>query len=137
MSTLTEICQALANRLGTLDDSLQKHYFPPAQVVPPAVVVSPGPGTFLLYGRTFDDDTDLELTVLIVAKGGQRQSAFEELYDYLADSGPRSVFACLEADPTLGGVVDSTAVLSAGGFGSYRFGELSYPGVEFAIGVLV
>lgn len=53
------------------------------------------------------------------------ESADDQLEGYLSLTGPNSLIAAIEADPTLGGVVDSAAVI---GFDNFGFREMNNAG---------
>lgn len=136
-ATLTQVRQGLATALATIE-GLNVYAFPPGQVNVPAAVITPGNGAFLTY-RTSRNTHDLELTVTLFVQRGQDRSATEAVDAYLADSGARSIYAAVEANQTLGGVVDSCTVVSAENHGNFTYGDdaVKYMGVEFALEVLL
>lgn len=134
-ATLSQIRTALAAQLAV--DGFQVHAFPPGVPIAPCGVITPAPGQFLTY-LTSTDSHDLELLYAVMTQWGEDQSATDFLDACLADSGASSVYALVQADPTLGGVVDSTAVLNAQNYGRHEWGDgTPYLGVEFVIGVLL
>lgn len=107
---------------------------------PPALVVEAGDGEFLDYRPAMDPGTaDATLTITVFVQYGESRAARAALKPYLADTGTHSVFATVNADPTLGGVVDSAQVLAARNLGRYTLGadQRKYLGVEFPVEVLL
>lgn len=139
-ATLTQVRQALAAALDAIPD-LNAHAFAPGAVTAPAVVVKPATGQFLNYRPTMGtgaaDAADLLLVVGLFVAGTDEEASSEELDAYLADSGTRSVYAAVAADPTLGGLVDDVALLSATNYGSYTYGSANFYGCEFPVAVLL
>lgn len=137
MATLTEVRNALKTVLETID-GLTVYAQPPGHVVPPAAVITPGDGQFLVY-ITSNTSHDLELDVTLFVQRVQERSATEELDAYLADSGDYSIYATIAANRTLGGVVDSAIVTAASGYGVATYGdtEMKYLSVTFSIEVLL
>lgn len=138
MPTITAVRQALADTLATLTTStglaVETHARLVGQVNPPALIVAPGEGTFLTY-RTSNVSHDLNLMVTAFLQWGEDQSADELLDEFLAISGTASVYATVDADPTLGGVVSSAAVLDAQGYGIRKYGEIDYLSCEWPVEV--
>lgn len=79
-------------------------------VVPAAVVALPDSITYdSTMGRGMDE---AEIPVLIILSQIGMQTSVSELSLYLGGAGDRSVKAAIEADPTLGGSVNSVRVTS-------------------------
>lgn len=135
-ATLTQVRQAIATVLGAID-GLSAHPFEPGSITPPAALVHPAPGAFLDYQVTMDAAHDLRLVVLIVVQPGEEQSWAEQLDAFIADEGASSIFAAIDANQTLGDLVDGCHVTVAQDYGTYTVGGADYPGVEFAVEVLL
>lgn len=144
MSTFAEAKAALAVVLGRLaglnpdGTSFSVTVYPrlPGQINVPAAVIAPGTGAFLTYGTSVTSN-DLTLDVTVFVQRGQDRSTTDRLDAFIAESGDLSINGAVEADPTLGGVVDSAQVLQAKDWGVWTFGEVSYLGVVFTIEVLM
>ena len=135
-ATLTEVRNALKATLESIS-GLRVHAFPKGEISPPAAVIMPAEGAFLSYRVTMDASHDLELTITVFTQWSTDAGATEALDAYLADSGTKSIYAAVEADQTLGGVVDSCTVVSAQNHGKVTYGGPDYFAVEFAVEVLL
>lgn len=60
----------------------------------------------------------------------------ERLAAAMNPDGADSLAAALESDPTLGGVCETVAAVSASRLGVYAYGETDYLGVELTVDVL-
>lgn len=134
-ATYTQVKTALGTTLNTIP-GLTVYKFIPGQIMVPAAVIAPGTGSFLTY-RTSNVSHDLDLTVTVFVQRGQDRSADELLSEFISDSGDMSVYAAVDADSTLGGVVDDARVVQAQDWGVFTYGELSYLGVVFLVEVLL
>lgn len=130
-ATISQARTALAAAL--VMDGVQVNAFPPGAINVPALVITPSQGEFLSYKDSFDGQASLTLIVTAFSQRGQERSSNEELDAFLAQSGARSVFAAVENNPTLGGVVSSAAVLSAGNYGSFTFAGAEYLGIALTV----
>ena len=108
----------------------------PGQIIAPAAVIAPGDGTLLNY-RSSNFSHDLSLTVTLFVQRGQNRSTDEQLSGFISVSGDQSIYAAVDADSTLGGVVDDARVTLARNWGVYTWGEISYLGVVFDVEVLL
>lgn len=134
MTSLQAILDGIAARLRTLP-GLRVVAYVPDQIAPPTAIVQlPRSIDFdLTYGRGADSYRIPVL--LLVAKVSDRASS-SNLAAYLAADGATSVKAAVEADSTLGGIVDDCHVAQATGIGSYTFGGIDYLGAEFTLEVV-
>ena len=114
-------------------DGVQVVNQPVGNINPPALVTTPSDGEFFSYKTSFDGAPVLLMLVTALVGRGQDRAARTTLSEFVAQTGTRSVYAAIEADPTLGGVVQSAAVLSAGNFGSFAFGGPEYLGCTFTV----
>lgn len=144
-ATYTEVKQALGAVLAAmpaqvLPDGSTKTVtvYPemPGQIIAPAAVIAPGDGTLLTY-RTSNFSHDLNLTVTLFVQRGQNRSTDEQLSGFISVTGDQSVYAAVDADSTLGGVVDDARVTLARNWGVFTWGEVSYLGVVFDVAVLL
>lgn len=134
-ATLSEVREALQTTLEAID-GLTVYARPPGTVNPPAAIVSPADGQFLTY-LTSQTSHDLDMLIAVLVQLGTRESATTNLDEYLEDAGGKSVFAAVQADPTLGGVVDSAAVTGAQNYGVITYNGVDYQGVELTVEVLL
>lgn len=129
MATNERIREGLGVRLETIPD-LQVYTRPPGSIVVPAAVVRRRSTTFDV---TMDGLVDTGWGVTLFVSFANTDVATEELDKYLDPSGDRSIKAAIEADPTLGGVVDFARVASAEGDRVLNYAGTDYLSVEFVI----
>ena len=135
MATLSAIRTALAAQvantgvtaLATIPDSINA----PVAVVAPAM-----PGAFLRYGDTFDGGYTLLLSVRLYVSRWDAPSAQNALDPYMAPTGSTSVYKAIEDDPSLGGTVDSAAVIDVRGYGKYTIADIDYIGAEWLVQIM-
>lgn len=77
------------------------------------------------YDEDFDESVTWRLKVWLLVKGATVNREQTIIDPYLAPTGAKSVKAALEADPTLGGVVESIRVLRGGEYGYQTIGDNS------------
>jgi hypothetical protein len=136
-ATFTEVMDALATAFASVD-GLNCYAFPPGNVDVPAVVVSLPAGEMADYSPTMAGDAmDLNLVVNVFVQWGDDESAWDQLLPFVEPSGARSLFGAVNADPTLGGVVDSALVGNPTNFGPYTYGAQQYLGAEFPVEVFL
>lgn len=131
----TRVRQALAARLASIED-LNTYAKAPGTVNTPAAIVNPDDGQFYTY-LTSQTSSDLQLLVLVIVQLGTRSSAEDEIDNYIDEEEPQSIFAAVQADQTLGGVVDSAAVSGAQNHGVITYNGVEYLGCEFVVEVLL
>lgn len=138
MTDFLDVMEALAARFSGIT-GLKCHPFPPGDLgTPPAVVISVADGDFIDYDPTMDDDpTDLDLVVNVFVQWGETRAAWEKLMPFIATTGASSLIAVVNADPTLGGVADSTQIGRARNLGPYTWGATRYLGAEFPVEVFL
>lgn len=128
-----EAMDGLADALAEIAD-LRVFEYPPDSIVAPAAIVSyPDPLDFDLVMGRGGDRASFPVHVL-VGKASDR-AARDALVLYMAGAGERSVKAALEADPTLGGAVDSTRVTSVVGV-DLDVGGVRYVSATFTVDVV-
>jgi hypothetical protein len=135
MSQLSAIRSAVGTALSTIA-GLNVHAFHVGSVTPPAVVIMPAPGEFVDYSTAFDPTHDVDIIVGLFVEAGDEESASNEVDEYASATGAKSIYAAIQADPTLGGAVDSAAVLNAHDYGQYEYGGQQYYGCQFTVSVL-
>lgn len=100
MATVQQIREELRVRLATIS-GLRPHANLPDDIVSPAAVVFRSATVF--DSSTDSDDLQFAVTVFIDWTDARRQ---EKLDAYTAGEGASSIRLAIDADPTLGGVVD-------------------------------
>jgi hypothetical protein len=130
MVDIAQIRVGLRDRLLTISGLRALEYVPP-KVSPPMACVS-GPEVRFddTMGRGSDDYT---FPVLVLAQKVSERGAQAQLDAYLNPSGPSSIKAAIEADETLGGIVDFAWVREVREYGAVEVGEISYLGATFLV----
>lgn len=138
-ATITEVREAAAAVLGAIvgidGKTVTGYPYPPATVEAPAAIVAVGEGAFLTY-RSSQTSRDLELVIAVLVQRGDLESMERQLDAFLSDSGTQSVYAAFDADPTLDGLIDSIAVVSASNYGTVVYNGVEYQGFELGVEVL-
>jgi hypothetical protein len=133
VTPLQTILAALATALDAIPGLRVFDYMPDAIAPPTAIVQLPEAINYdLTFGRGADT-YDLRV-LLLVAKGSDR-AATKNLASYLDAGGPTSVKAAVEANDTLGGLVDVANVKRARGVGAYTVAGVEYLGAMFDVEV--
>ena len=130
MATVNEIREALADQIATAIPSLQVSPRSPGSITVPAAVVRRRTTT---YDVTMDGADDTTYGVTVFASFANTDVGTQQLDDYLAPSGAKSVPAAIQADPTLGGVVDYCHVASAEGETVRNYAGIDYLSAELVI----
>jgi hypothetical protein len=137
-ATLQQAVDALSTTLtATLTDSIQPNTHPAGNINPPAFVITPAEGDFLTYDDAFGDQDTARLALTVYTGRQQDKSATTLLFEFCARTGIKSIFGIVATDPTLGGVVSSASVLTAGSYGSYALGGPEYLGATFILEILL
>lgn len=106
MASLTEIRNGIKAALGTIA-GLTAYAIEPSSPKYPAAWVIPLRAT---YHPIFEDSATWTVQVTVSVMASDVGHAQTNLDPFLAGSGSKSVRAAIEADPSLGGVVDSVKV---------------------------
>ena len=96
------------------------------QVNPPMAVIAPQTGSLIRYSQTFDQETDYNLRAIILVSEGDSTQGQDLLDAYLSPTGAQSVYAAVQADPTLGGQVSYCVVVEATGYGLTNWNGIDY-----------
>jgi hypothetical protein len=116
VSTLIEIVEAMAAAISPIAatiDGLQVTPYLNANPTPPSIDIYPG--TPFQTGTGFgSDEAELFFTVRARTTFADSVAGQQGLYRMLDPAGAESVQAHLEADQTLGGLVDAVAVAAEG-----------------------
>ena len=113
--------RATANRFGA--------------VSPPMAVIAPQTGSLIRYSQTFDGETDYSLRAIVLVSEGDSTSGQDNLDAYLSPTGPSSVYAAVQADPTLGGKVSYAAVIEATAYGLMNWNGVDYLAVSLILNI--
>lgn len=106
MATLSAIRDGLKVRLATIT-SLHAYDVMPDSVNAPAAVVRPVTGD---YRGSLAGSPSVRFEIILYVPMARLDRAQDLLDSYLQESGASSVFAAIEADRTLGAVVEETHV---------------------------
>ena len=128
------IREGLALTITNAVPGLKVHKYVPESVTPPCAFITLEGFT---YGDTFGRDTSCELVVTVVVPGTMQVEAQRALEEYAEDSGIKSIYAAIEADPTLDGSVAHAVVTGGDAPGQVQFGESTYPALPFRVDVIV
>lgn len=135
-ATFTQVIEALAAQVGNVSGLLKVHDKVPDSLSAPCAVIQPAPGDFLHYSPTMGDDTvDVILLVSIYVPGADAINGQAALNPYLAKAGASSVYAVINADGTLGGVVSNALCSFARNYRAEQWDEQRYIAVDFPVQV--
>lgn len=129
---LGEIREAVALALKCIG-KLTAHARYPAVINSPAAVVVRRETT---YDPTFDVGADHTLAVRIFVSFANLPGAQDQMDDYCAPAGERSIRAAIDVDPTLGGVVDACRVSTAEDERITTYGGIDYLTVDLVLEVI-
>jgi len=129
MATNEEIREGLADRLRTITD-LRVHERPPGEIITDAAVVR---RRSTVYDVSLDGLVDTGWGITVFVAFSNTDAATLALDEYVSPDGPRSVALAVNADPTLGGIVDYARVISADGESVTAYAGVDYLTVEFVV----
>lgn len=129
-AALAAACAEVVDTTGTRVQSLA---YQPDSLDPPTVYAGESSGS---YDDTLEGLGSATVTVRIIASRGDDAAGQELLDALLASSGPSSIKAAIEADPTLGGVCSDLAVTGWDGYRLYDVAGTEYFGAELTVEVL-
>lgn len=128
----TALAAALDDLVGS---SSNVHKHPVSNPAVPCFIVMPKPADYDLTSR--GGSHRQAWTVRFLVGAADLRVGFEtKLYAAMAPSGTGSVKATLEADKTLGGVVDTLRVVRHEEPGIYEYGGVELLGVDFEVDVV-
>lgn len=132
MATLAQIRTGIATAAGAVA-GLNAHDIVPDAVNAPAAVV---------YGPEIDYDStmargsdDYRFWLIVLVSRTNERTGQEELDSYISPSGTKSLKVAIEADPSLGGVVDFVRVKSVREYGEHEANGLQFFGAAIEIEV--
>jgi hypothetical protein len=102
MASVQEIREGIDDRLATIA-GLRHGPNAPAVPNPPHAYVRRRSTTF---GVSMDGEDDTTFAVTVLVEWADQVTAQKTLDEYLASTGAKSIKAAIDADPTLGGIVD-------------------------------
>lgn len=129
--SLSSVRDALQTRLETIAN-LRGYDTIPGDPRLPAAIVSPG-DPYVSYDLTFGGGTTINFIVRLVVSRASEKRAQDKLDVLVSDGGAGSVYAAIEASPTLGGTVDSTRIIRARNFGTAAYGGVDYLVIDLDI----
>jgi len=129
------IRQALADTLSAAIPGLRATANRPLQINPPMAVIMPAQGAFATYSTTMDGQADYLLRAILVVAPGDSTGGEDLLDPYIATTGGQSVWAAVQANQTLGGVVSFAEVTQASGYGLMNMTGVDYLAVTFTVSI--
>lgn len=124
--TFPAVRQAVADYLAGAITGLRTTANRFGAVSPPTAVVAPVTGSLIRYSETMDGETDYSLRAIVLVSEGDSASGQDLLDAYLSPTGSQSVYAAVQKDPTLGGIVSFAAVTEATGYGLMNWNGVDY-----------
>jgi hypothetical protein len=132
MASVSAIRDGLRARLATIS-GLRAYARLQGDIEVPGAVVVPSGGTYdSTMGRGSDD---MVFEVRLAVSRADDRTAQELLDQYLAGAGAKSVKAAIEADKTLGGVVDFARVAGWDDYGDVTVAGVQYFGTTLTVEV--
>lgn len=129
-ASISDVRNAIKTRLATIS-GLRANATEPASPNPPAAWPIPRAGT---YHADQGDNVTFPWVVRVVVNPSDLNRGQTALDAYLSPTGTNSIKAALEADPSLGGVVDSLSVTGWTFYGRVEFeGGLVLLGGDVAV----
>jgi hypothetical protein len=132
MALISDIRDALAARIDTIP-GLRATAVVTGQVSVPVAIVRPAAGVFITYDETFDGAAAFVFDVTLLVSTASDRTAQALLDSYLSGTGSSSVLGCLQQDPTLGGVVSFSALISGSGYGNIDYSGVTYLGATLTV----
>jgi len=129
-ATISEIKTALATKLGTISGLRSYNYQPDNPNFPCAI---PTLNDVQYHGAMGAGLVTYTFTISVIIGRVSERTSEAKLNDYGAYSGASSIRQVLEADPTLGGVVDSTIVTGASNITSISLNDADYLMLDFSV----
>jgi hypothetical protein len=130
MADVDALANGLAARLATT--GLRSSPNAPGAVSPPAVVVIPSRPA-VLYGQTMDGENQVNLLAIVLLSAANDTSGQIALNAVVSSSGPKSINAAVQADPTLGGTCEFAVVTQCATYGIVNYAGQDYMGATFTV----
>lgn len=134
MGKIENIRTALATAMSTVTGLSTEAYVRNIADVPVAMVGGPDPIEYdKTFGRGHDDYT---FPIMIFSSLVSDEESQENLDSYLDPYGSKSLKAAIEADPTLGGVVQDLRVTGTQEYGPQDISGILYLGAVLLVSVM-
>lgn len=134
MGIIADIRAGLATAIATIDGLSAEPYARDNVDPPMAMVGGPDNAEFdKTFGRGHDD---YEFGVIVFSSRVDDEAGQEQLDAYLDPFGPSSIKQAIEADPTLGGVVEDLRVERTQEYGAHEVGRVVYFGAVLVVKVM-
>ncbi|MCP4894226.1 MAG: hypothetical protein GY911_10500 [Actinomycetales bacterium] len=136
MADYTAIRDGLAARLETIDAFLTVHATVPGRIIAPAAVVVPGRPVAVYHDSMIGNGGSLTVFnfELVCAVQSMTEEFAQDALDDLI-TGPDSVPAAIETDPTLGGAATTCQVRQAVDYGVIAYADTEFIGARFLVEV--
>ena len=134
--TYTAVRQALATTLAAQIPGLRTAANRNAQVNVPMAVIMPVTGSFASYSLDFQGSLRFLLRAIVLVSEGDSSSGMDNIDPYVATTGPQSVWAAVQADPTLGRTVQDAFVAEATAYGLMSWAGIDYLAAQFTVQVM-
>jgi len=109
-ATVSQVATGLKNRLATIS-GLRTYAYQPEQVNPP--IAYPVLNSVSFHRAFAGGNVEMYWSVFVIVGRYTDSRAFNDIDDYLAYSGSKSIRAVLEGDLTLGGVCQTLVVANS------------------------
>jgi len=131
-ATVSEVSEALRTALQAVPGLRVVEYIPDSLNPPMATV---GVDTVNYHGAFRGGNPVYLFTVTVVVARSSDRLAQKRLDDYLSYGGDVSIRAAVEEDPSLGGCVQTSQVVSGGNITNINVNDVIYLSVDFVVEV--
>ncbi len=128
MSEIRNVITGIGTRLSTIS-GLRVYTRRPGTAEPPAAIISL---QSIDYDMTFDKLEDSVFLITLFTQMGSDRGE-DQLYSYMDKGGANSINACIDADQTLGGVVQYSNVTKVQTPGIATFAGMDYYAAAFEL----
>jgi hypothetical protein len=133
MGKISDIRAALQTAIATVPGLQAEKYVRDVANVPVAMVGGPDTEYDKTFGRGHDDHT---IPIMVFASRASDVDGQDQLDSYLDPFGASSIKAAIEADSTLGGVVDDLRVERSTDYGAHEVNGITYLGAVLMVHVM-
>lgn len=131
-ATVSQVATGIRNRLATIS-GLRVFNYQPEQVNPP--IGFPVLNQIRYHGAYGGGMVEMDWSIVVVTGRWLDRTAHTALDGYLSYSGATSIRAAIEADKTLGGIVDTLVVPTGANISSMSQNDAEFLRVEMALTV--
>lgn len=131
-ATVSQVATGIRNRLATIS-GLRVFNYQPEQVNPP--IGFPVLNQIRYHGAYSGGMVEMDWSIVVVTGRWLDRTAHTALDGYLSYSGATSIRAAIEADKTLGGIVDTLVVPTGANISSMSANDAEFLRVEMALTV--